>query len=64
MSSHCLQEISHRNKQLERIIQYWRPDFSKAFDQDFLPRDAGFLLRHMPDAHLGFCFACPHSVSL
>jgi hypothetical protein len=29
-----------------------------------LPGDPGFLLRHMPDAHLQFCLTCPHGVSI
>jgi hypothetical protein len=40
------------------------PTFPKAFDAYVLPGDAVFLLRHMPDAHLQFCLACPHGVFL
>jgi hypothetical protein len=52
----------HFGQQSERII-YWRCDFSEAFNECFLPGDAGFLLRYVPDAHLQFCLACPHGVS-
>jgi psiF repeat len=37
---------------------------AKALNEGFLPGNAGFLLRHMPDAHLKFCLACPHGGSL
>jgi hypothetical protein len=32
------------------------------FNEGFLSEDAGFLLRHMPDAHLKCCLACSHGV--
>jgi len=59
---HRLQEGVHFGQQSERII-YWRSDFSQAFNEGFLPGDAGFLLGHVPDAHLQFCLACPHGDS-
>jgi|HubBroStandDraft_6_1064221.scaffolds.fasta_scaffold2186852_2 hypothetical protein len=62
MLAHRLQEVVHFGQQSERII-YWRCDFSEAFNECFLPGDAGFLLRYVPDAHLQFCLTCPHGVS-
>jgi hypothetical protein len=59
---HRLQEVVHFGQQSERII-YRRSDFSEAFNECFLPSDAGLLLRYVPDAHLQFCLACPHGVS-
>ena len=61
MLAHRLQEVVHFGQQSERII-YWRCDFSEAFNECFLPGDAGFLLRYVPDAHLQFCLTCPHGV--
>ena len=37
---------------------------SEAFNEGFLLDDAGFLLRHVPDAHLQFCLSRHHGVSL
>jgi hypothetical protein len=59
MFAHRLQEVVHFSQQTQRVI-YWRSDFSEAFNESFLSDDAGFLLRHMPDAHLKFCLACSH----
>jgi hypothetical protein len=61
MFVHRLQEVVHFGQQSERII-YWRSDFSEALNKGFLPGDAAFLLRHMPDAHLQFGLARPHGV--
>jgi hypothetical protein len=48
---HRLQEVVHFGQQSERSI-YWRSDCSEALNECFLPSDAGFLLRYVPDTHL------------
>jgi hypothetical protein len=63
VSTHYFYKILLRGQQCERIIQ-WRSDFSKAFNEDFLSGDTVFLLRHMTDRHLQFCFTCRHDVRL
>jgi hypothetical protein len=63
MSVHRFQEAVHFGEQPERIIQYGALTLPKADDEGFLTSDAGFLLRHVPDAHLQFRLTCPHGVS-
>jgi hypothetical protein len=57
---HRVQEVVHFGQQPKRVIKQGASTLPEAFNEDFLPGNAAFLLRHMPDAHLQFCFTCPH----
>jgi hypothetical protein len=60
MGAHHVQDAVHFGQQSERIIQLAASISQKARDQGFLPANAGFLLRDMPDAHLQFCLTFRH----